>query len=763
MDWSWRVSRAAMSAALTCSLPLPVLAQAVPAGTEADLVRQAPKGAPNVVIVLLDDVGYGATGTFGGPVATPTLDRLAAEGVRYNRFHTTAMCSPTRSSLLTGRNPHVTGIGAVLNSADSRPGYTGFHRKDTASIAEVLRQNGYATGAFGKWHQTPDWELSQSGPFDRWPTGEGFEEFYGFQGGETDQFDPTLFHGTTPVQRPEGKNYHLTEDLVDRSIQWLRARRSVTPNKPFFLYLPTGGAHAPLQAPKDYIDRYRGKFDQGWDKLREETFARQKRLGTVPKNARLNPRHPQMPAWTSLTPEQKRFSSRLMEAYAGFLTHTDEQIGRLVDELKASGEFDNTLFVYIAGDNGGSSEGMMTGSLNYMGAFLGTPEPEAAKHAGIGRIGGPDAYTHYNAPWAWATNAPFQWTKAIASHLGGTRNGMVVTWPRRITDKGGLRSQFGHVNDIAPTILEAAGLTMPEVVNGVPQKPINGVSLAYSFGDAKAPERHTTQYFETYGHRAIYHQGWMASTFRTKFPWQAFSLENPPVENDKWELYDLRGDFSQAVDLAAKEPAKLAEMKALFDAEAKANNVLPISNQRALGGLPSLSAGLTRMTYRMGARAVPEKAMPNTFNRSWTLSADLETGEASQGVVAAVGGKAAGWSLHIDDERRPVFTYRMFELKTVTLIGPALAPGTNSVTLDFTLDKGKQSMGGPATLVLSANGAQVARDSLPASPWAIFSINEMFDVGLDAGSAVGSYPGGAPLGNPWRGGGSIKGVTIEQR
>ena len=399
-----RISRAALAVALASTVSPAVLAQTAASPAESDLVRKAPAGAPNVVLVLLDDVGFGAMGAFGGIAATPTFDSLAREGLRYNRFHTTSICSPTRSSLLTGRNPHATGIGAVMNSADARPGYAGFHRKDTATIAEVLRQNGYATAVFGKWHQTPDWELSQSGPFDRWPVGEGFEEFYGFQGGETDQFEPSLFHGTKPVLRPDGKDYHLTDDLVTRSIQWIREKKSLTPDKPFFVYLAPGGIHAPIQVPPEYAARYRGKFDSGWDVLREEIFGRQKRLGVIPRNTKLTPRPPQMPAWTTLSPEQRRFSSRLMEAYAGFLAHTDEQVGRLVQELKASGQFDNTLFVYIAGDNGASAEGTLSGSLNYMGKFVGTPEPEGPMLAGIDRIGTRESYAHINATWAWATN-----------------------------------------------------------------------------------------------------------------------------------------------------------------------------------------------------------------------------------------------------------------------------------------------------------------------------------------------------------------------
>lgn len=725
----------------------------------AQLQRKAPAGAPNVVLVLLDDVGFGAASTFGGPAATSTLDLLAREGLRYNRFHTTAICSPTRASLLTGRNPHATGIGAVMNSNDARPGYTGFHSKDTATVAEMLRQGGYSTAAFGKWHQTPDWEVSQSGPFNRWPTGEGFEKFYGFQGGETDQFEPTLYDGTTPVLRPAGKDYHLTQDLVDHSIQWVRSQHSVTPDKPFFLYLATGGIHAPIQVPAEYIERYRGKFDQGWDKLREEVFARQKRLGVVPANARLTPRPDGLPAWDSLTADQKKIASRLMESYVAFLAHTDDQIGRLVQSLKDSGEFDNTLFIYIVGDNGASAEGGLTGSLNYMGALQGLPEPEAGKLAGIDRIGGRDSYAHVNSAWAWASTTPFQWTKTIASHLGGTRNPMVVSWPKRISEHGGLRSQFGHVNDITPTILEAAGIAIPAEVNGIAQKPMNGVSLVYSFNDAKATERHRTQYFEIFGHRAIYHDGWMASAFHSRLPWGiGMTVDKKPFESDRWELYDLRTDFSQATDLAAKEPAKLAEMKQLFMQEAAANQVLPLRGQgMSHDGLPDLAAGVTSATYRQGTISVPEGAVPHMANRSWSLEAKLDVGEKPQGVIATIGGTAAGWSLYLDAERRPVFTYRLFDLKTVNLVGAPLAAGNHDLAVDFAYAGPGFAKGGKLTLLV--NGKPAASDTIPASPPAFFSINETFDVGVDTGSPAGKYPEDAPVGYGFSDG-SIEAVKI---
>jgi len=757
-----------IAGSLLAAASLAIAAQSTPfafvaATAAADtLQRMAPPGAPNVVIVLLDDVGFGAAATFGGPAATPTLEALASDGLRYNRFHTTAICSPTRAALLTGRNPHATGIGAVMNVADARPGYSGFHAKDTATIAEILRQHGYSTAAFGKWHQTPDWEASQSGPFDRWPTGEGFEKFYGFQGGETDQFEPTLYEGTTPVLRPPGRDYHLTEDLVDQSIRWLQMQAAVTPRKPFFLYLAPGATHAPIQVPAQYLARYRGQFDQGWDAIRGEILARQKRLGVVPASAVLTPRPPGLPAWDSLVPAEQAFATRLMEAYAAFLTHTDEQVGRLVRALKDDGRFDDTLFIYVVGDNGASAEGGLEGSLNYMGRLQGLPEPQAGRLAGIDRIGGPDAYAHYNSSWAWAMNTPFPWTKAVASHLGGTRNPMVITWPKRIKDRGGLRSQFGHVNDVAPTLLEAAGISMPGEVNGVAQKPLNGTSLVYSFDDAAAPERHRTQYFEVFGHRAIYHDGWMASAFHVRLPWQAgLETRDTPVEADRWELYDLAADFSQARDLATEEPHRLEEMKALFLREAAASQVLPLRGvQAGPSGLPDLAAGLKSATYHEGASGIPEKALPHMMNRSWSLVANVGVGEASRGVVAALGGRESGWSLYLDAKQRPAFTYRVFDLKSVTLVGAPLPAGTHALELDF--DYAGPGYARGATLKLLVDGTQAAADSVPASPPAFFTIDETFNVGVDMGSPAGHYPDDAGVGYRYTGG-RIEDVTIELR
>jgi len=521
------------------------------------LVGQETADAPNVVLVLLDEVGFAASSTFGGPTQTPTLDALAREGLRFNRFHTTGICSPTRAALLSGRNAHAVGIGAVMDVADERPGYMGVHTQDAATLAQILRDQGYNTAAFGKWHQTPPWEASQSGPFDRWPTGQGFEKFHGFMGGETDQFEPTLYEGTTPVLRPAGDHNHLTEDLADHAVAWMQAQHSVTPGK---LYFAPGATHAPLQVPEAWFEPYRGRFDEGWDRLREKILARQKQLGVVPENTALTARPAGLPDWESLGAQDRAIAARLMEVYTGFLAHTDAQVGRLVQALREAGLFDDTLFIYIVGDNGASAEGGLGGSLNYMGALQGLREDRGRMLTRLDRFGNRDAYAHYPAAWAWAMVTPFQWTKTVASHFGATRNPMVMTWPKRITDRGGLRSQFGHVNDILPTVLEAAGVAAPAVVNGIQQKPLDGVSLVYSFADARAPERHSTQYFEVFGHRAIYHEGWMASALHTRRPWQGIASEERPFSADRWELYDLRTDFSQAHDLAVQQPERLRRL-----------------------------------------------------------------------------------------------------------------------------------------------------------------------------------------------------------
>lgn len=711
---------------------------------------------PNVVVVLLDDVGWGAPATFGGPVATPTLDRLAARGLRYNRFHTTAICSPTRASLLTGRDPHVTGVGTVLNSAFDHPAYRGVLRPETATVARTLQQAGYGTACIGKWHLAPAWESSQAGPFTRWPTGQGFDHFYGFLGGETHQFEPTLYEGTAPIDRPDRPDYHLTEDLVDHSIEWIRMHRALTPAQPFFLYLAPGATHAPLHVPSPWSVKYRGRFDEGWDAMREASLARQVELGVLPAGTGLTPRPSEIPAWSELDEDQRTVATRLMEVYAGFLEHTDVHLGRLVEELDRSGQFDNTLFCYVVGDNGSSAEGGPPGSINYMGALQGLQEPVDVQLAALDRIGGPDSYAQYPAGWAWAMTAPFAWMKQVASHLGGTRNPMVVTWPERITDVGGLRSQFSHVNDLAPTILEAAGLQAPTEVDGIAQDPLDGTSLLYSFADAAAPERHETQYFEVNGHRSLYHRGWMASAHHGGVPWTVGRPGTPRAfDDDTWELYDLGTDFSQAHDVAEAEPERLETLRRLFTEEAGRVGILPLLDARVQHSrLPRLSEGRTSFTFHAGTYGIPESDAPRMVNRSWHLRAALEVEDAVRGVVATMGGRHAGWSLWLTDEGAPRFTYRTFEFAELVLVAPALAPGTHLVEVAFRYDGGGRARG--AEIALVVDGIVADQGRIAVTPPAIFSIDETFDIGRSGGSPVGDHPPHHPFS-----GGRIDGVGIE--
>ncbi|MFI0353522.1 arylsulfatase [Actinomadura sp. 9N407] len=706
---------------------------------------ETPRKRPNVVVVLLDDVGWGAAGTFGGPVATPALDEMCGEGLAYNRFHTTAICSPTRASLLTGRDAHAVGVGTVLNSANSHPGYEGVLRPESATIAEMLRQDGYSTACIGKWHLSPPWESSQAGPFDRWPTGQGFEKFYGFLGGETHQYQPTLYEGTAPVEPPGTPGYHLTEDLVDQSIDWVRMQHSMAPDRPFFLYLAPGATHAPLHVPPEWSERYRGRFGNGWDAERDAILARQIERGVVPEGTRMTPRPEEIPSWDSLSEDERAVAERLMEVYAGFLEHTDVQIGRLVQELKRGGLFEDTLFFYIVGDNGSSAEGGLPGSINYMGSLQGMNESPAQTLARLDEIGTAESYPQYPAGWAWAMTAPYQWVKQIASHLGGTRNPMAVTWPNGISGSG-LRSQFSHVNDVAPTILEAAGLRMPESVNGVAQEPMHGTSLVYSFDDPSAPERHTTQYFEVYGHRSVYHEGWMASAHHGGVPWGVgLPGQDRAFEDDVWELYNLDEDFSQAVDLAAAEPGRLAELQKIFEREAGRVGILPLRDARvSRTRMPNLAAGRKSFTFYPGAIGIPESNAPRMIGRSWTLQASLETADRPRGVIATMGGRAAGWSLFVDPAGRPVFVYRTFEIAVAELVPDlTLAPGPHRLQVDFTADGDGRGRGG--TLVLTVDGTQAAGDRLAATPPAIFSIDETFDIGLNTGSPVGDHPPAFPF------------------
>lgn len=700
---------------------------------------QAPKGAPNVLIILTDDVGFAASSTFGGPIPTPTFDRLAANGLKYNRFHTTALCSPTRAALLTGRNHHSVGTGVIQELGTGYPGYTSVIPKSAATIAEVLRLNGYATAQFGKNHNTPDWQNNPSGPFDNWPNGLGFDYFYGFNSGEADQWAPALVENRNAVDPPANDpDYILDRDLGDRAIGWLRMQKTQAPDKPFLLYMATGTAHAPLQAPKAWIERYKGQFDQGWDKLREESFARQKAMGVIPADAVLTPRPPEIPAWDSLTSDQKKAAARLTEVYAGMLAHADYQFGRVLDELKAQGELDNTIVVYIQGDNGSSAEGGLTGTGSDIAGLNGVPYPVEQIVERLDSLGDHTTSPHYPAGFAWAMNTPFQWTKQIASHFGGTRNGMVVSWPAGIRAKGELRSQFSHVIDIAPTLYEAIGIKAPSSVNGVTQQPIEGVSMVPTFASAKAPEKHTTQYFEMFGNRALYKDGWVAATHPMRLPWVRM-VQGFDADSYRWELYNVEKDFSEANDLAAKEPERLKAMQAAFMDEARAHKVLPIdprSLERTPQSLrPFAMNGRQDFTYYPGPR-LTDQAFPELKNRSWIMTATVDVAETNvKGVIAAQGGHSTGWALAAFDGHA-TFIYNFFSLKgqTLRLRDPQpLTPGRHKVQVEFQYDGG--GLGKGATFILKTNGAEVARGRLESTVpgwWETDGVG----IGRDVGSAV---------------------------
>jgi arylsulfatase len=703
---------------------------------------QAPEGAPNVLLILTDDVGFGASSTFGGPIQTPTLQRLADSGLRYNMFHTTALCSPTRAALITGRNHHSVASGVITEFATGYPGYNSLVPASAGSVGEVLRENGYNTSWFGKMHNVPDWMSSQAGPFDLWPSGLGFEYFYGFLGGDSDQWHPALYENTTPIEPYLGKSdYILDDDLADKAIAWMRMQHALAPNKPWLLYYATGTAHAPHHAPKEWIEKYKGQFDQGWDKVREETLARQIKLGIAPPNTQLTKRPEQIPAWNSLSVDQKRLYSRMMEVYAGALSYADNQIGRLLSAVEASGQLDNTLVIFIQGDNGASAEGSLQGTTNEVAtAANGVQESIPYLLSMIDELGGPLAYNHYPVGWAHAMDTPMQWTKQVASHFGGTRNGMVISWPAHIKDKGGLRSQFAHVIDIVPTIYEAAGITPPKMMDGVEQKPLDGVSLVYTFDEAKAPTRHTTQYFELVGNRAIYKDGWMANTTPLRLPWVTIG-EEPNPDDFKWELYNISEDFSQANNLATKNPDKLKELQAAFDVEAKKYNVYPLDSSFASRAdpsiRPSLTRGRTEFVYYPGMIRIPEGSAPDFKNKSWTAAAEVTVPKGgASGVLATIGGRFGGWALLLQDSK-PVFVYALSnqpEHKFRIASDKALPPGDHVVRVKFDYDGGGIGKGATATLLVDEK--QIAAGKIPQTIGIRFSLDETFDVGEDAGTPV---------------------------
>jgi len=682
---------------------------------------------------LIDDIGFGGPSTFGGPIQTPTLDGLADAGLTYNNFHTTALCSPTRMALKTGRNHHTGNTGSIMETATAYPGNTGQVPNSVAPLAEILRLNGYSTSAFGKWHETAAWETSVSGPYDRWPTHQGFDKFYGFIGGETDQWYPLIYDGVTRVTPPKSDDYHFTVDMSDQAIGWVRAQQSMTPDKPFFMYFATGAVHAPHHVPKEWADKYRGKFDAGWDAVRAETIARQRQMGVVPANTELGPKPEDLKDWEALSEDERRLFSRQAEVFAGFLEQTDHEIGRLVTAIEDIGELDNTLFIYIAGDNGTSAEGGFVGMYNEMTYFNGVVEKVEDLVPLIDEWGRKETFPHMAAAWAVAFDSPFTWTKQVASDFGGTRNGMVIHWPEGIEEQGGLRSQFGHVIDIAPTILEAAGLPEPKSVNGTIQTPIEGQSLLYTFNDANAKERHTTQYFEMFGNRAIYQDGWLARTLH-RAPWQTSGL--PPLENDVWDLYNVRDDFSLTRNLAHEYPEKLAAMQAVFMSEAEKYNVLPIDDRTiermnpALAGRPDLLGDRSSMTLYGGMDGMMENTFMNIKNRSKTITAELEipAGGAS-GAILSQGGKFGGWSLYMKDSK-PAYTYNFLGLQRYTVESSnAIPAGPATVVVDFAYDGGGLGKGGLATL--SVNGNRVGETRVEMTQAMVFSADETADVGLD--------------------------------
>ncbi|MBO0729994.1 MAG: arylsulfatase [Acidimicrobiaceae bacterium] len=700
-----------------------------------------PPGAPNVLIILLDDVGFGASSAFGGPSSNPVAERLAAGGLRFTRFHTTALCSPTRMALLTGRNHHTVGMGGITEIATSAPGYSSVRPDDCAPLAEILKLNGYSTAQFGKCHEVPVWETSPMGPFYRWPTGSGFEYFYGFLGGETNQFYPAIYEGTKAVEpdRLPAAGYHFTEDMTDRAISWVRQQQSLMPGKPFFIYFAPGATHAPHQAPTEWLDRYRGRFDAGWDALREETFARQKELGVIPPEAELTSRPAEFPAWADMDGALKPVLARQMEIYSAFLEHTDFHVGRLIEALQGLGVLDDTLVYYILGDNGASAEGTPNGtfnegiSLNGMAAFE-TAESMAAR---IDEFGTPTAYNHYAVSWAHAMCTPYQWTKQVASHLGGVRNPVIVHWPNGFAARGQSRSQFHHVIDVAPTVLDAAGLPEPDFVHGAQQRPMEGVSMRYCFDDQTAAERHETQYFEMVCNRGIYHKGWTAVT-RHSNPWE-FVAELPAFDDDVWELYDLTTDWTQARDLAAQMPEKLHHLQRQFLIEATKYNVFPLDDRRIeransdLAGRPVLVTGRSQTLYKNMGR-LSEESLINLKNKSHTVTAEIHVGDRpANGVIVAQGGAFGGWVLYAKDGI-PRYCYNLLGLVRYTVTGDArLTEGTHQVCMEFSYDGGGLAKGGTASLFL--DGTKIGEGRLDATVPMVFS-SETTDLGKDAGSAV---------------------------
>lgn len=724
-----------------------------------------PEGAPNVLIILIDDAGFGASSAFGGPCHTPNAERLAAKGLRFNRFHTTALCSPTRQALLTGRNHHSVGMGGITELASGSPGYNSILPNTASPLAQTLKLNGYATAQFGKCHEVPVWETSPAGPFDAWPTGGGgFEYFYGFIGGEANQWYPSVYEGTTPIEiekTPE-EGYHFMEDMTDKAISWVGQQKALIPDKPFFMYFAPGATHAPHHVPNEWADKYKGKFDGGWDKLREEIFARQRKLGVIPAEAELTKRHQEIPAYDDMPDDLKPVLARQMEVYAGFMEYTDYHVGRLLDALEKINVLDDTLVYYIIGDNGASAEGTLNGTFNEMINFNGAAALETPEFLmeRLDKFGGPDSYNHYAVGWAHAMCTPYQWTKQVASHWGGTRNGTIVHWPNGIKAKGEHRTQFHHVIDVAPTVLEVAGLPQPSFVNGVQQMPVQGVSMAYCFDDPKAAEQHETQYFEMFGNRGLYHKGWTAVT-RHKTPWLIVGERTPAFDDDVWELYDTSKDWTQANDLSKQMPDKLHELQRLWLIEATRYNVLPLDDSVDVrfdpdkAGRPVLIRGKSQLLFK-GMGRLSENSVVNIKNKSHSVTAVLDVPEAgAEGVIIAQGGNIGGWSLYAKSGKLK-YCYNLLGIRYFYAeSADALPAGEHQVRMEFAYEGGGPGKGGEVTLLV--DGKQVGAGKVEATAMTIFSADDTCDVGADYGSPVSPEYG--PRGNAFNG--AVRGVEID--
>ena len=719
---------------------------------------KAPKGAPNVVVILIDDMGFGVSEAFGGPVKTPTMDNLAANGLKYNRFHTTALCSPSRVALLTGYNHHSNNMGCIGEAATTFPGNTSVRPQTITPMAEVLRQNGYNTAAFGKYHETPPWEISTVGPQDRWPTRSGFEKFYGFIGGETNQWAPLVYDGVTLVELPDDPNYHFTADMTNQAVSWVRFQKALAPDKPFFMYYAPGATHAPHHVPQAWVEKYKGKFDEGWDKIREMTLERQIKLGIVPAGTRLAPKPEAIKDWEKLSADEKKLFIRQMEVYAGYAEQTDYEVGRLISAIKELGVMDNTVIIFIAGDNGASAEGQMNGMYSEMTYFNAVPETVEGMLKHYDEWGGPSTYPHFAAGWAVAMDAPFSYTKQVSSDFGGTRNGMIIHWPNGIKAKGEVRSQFGHLIDIAPTVYEITKIPSPKMVNGIQQDPIEGTSLAYTFNDAAASERHTVQYFEMFGNRGIYQDGWYARTIH-RAAWEM--KPRALLKDDNWELYNTKEDFSLAKDLAAQNPDKLKAMEDLFMQQAEKYHALPLDDRllertnAELVGRPTVMGERNTVTYGEGMKGMGTDVFIDLRNTSYTITTEVAIDAKGNGVIVCQGGRFGGLSFYVKSGK-PAFSYNYLGMESTEIIASeALKPGNYKLVYDFKYDGGGMGKGGVGTITV--NGKKVAEMRIEKTQPGIFSVDDLADIGTDDGTHVADYGASAKFN------GEINYVTVERK